>query len=225
MGRRCGRPLSGHGPSGLSWLPYESPAGDDRQISSEDRRSVKLRVRPPPTDTHQCHRVTPTGGTIMLTVAPMEIRKERGFPQGLGKLRFPHSHKRIPSLSFSIPVSTRSREAGTTIGRGLRGARYGARPPGRAESAAGRYGGQPGTAPAVPTRSQGAGRAQPPQHRHHPRSRGERRAAIPDHGAGRRREPRPVAAGRRPGRGQGVRHRDPDGRCAGRRPRERDRAP
>ena len=52
MGRRCGRPLSGHGPSGLSWLPYESPAGDDRQISSEDRRSVKLRVRPPPTDTH-----------------------------------------------------------------------------------------------------------------------------------------------------------------------------
>ena len=68
MGRRCGRPLSGHGPSGLSWLPYESPAGDDRQISSEDRRSVKLRVRPPPTDTHQCHRVTPTGGTIMLTV-------------------------------------------------------------------------------------------------------------------------------------------------------------
>ena len=31
---------------------------DDRQISSEDQRSVKLRVRSPPTGTHQCHRVT-----------------------------------------------------------------------------------------------------------------------------------------------------------------------
>ena len=34
-------------------------AADDRQISSEDQRSVKLRVRSPPTGTHQCHRVTP----------------------------------------------------------------------------------------------------------------------------------------------------------------------
>ena len=46
----------------VSWLPYELPAGDDRQISSEDRRSVKL--RPPPTGTHQCHRATPTGRRI-----------------------------------------------------------------------------------------------------------------------------------------------------------------
>ena len=52
----------------VSWLPYELPAGDDRQISSEDRRSVKLRVRPPPTGTHRCHGATPTGRGIMLTV-------------------------------------------------------------------------------------------------------------------------------------------------------------
>ena len=39
----------------LCWLPYELPAGDDRQISSEDRRSVKLRVRPPLPGTHRCH--------------------------------------------------------------------------------------------------------------------------------------------------------------------------
>ena len=92
MGRRCGRPLSGHGPSGLSWLPYESPAGDDRQISSEDRRSVKLRVRPPPTDTHQCHRVTPTGGTIMLTVnlaRSGQCRPMNKLPPGYHGYRFP----------------------------------------------------------------------------------------------------------------------------------------
>ncbi len=41
---------------------------DDRQISSEDQRSVNLWVRPPPTGTYQCHRVTPTGRGIMLTV-------------------------------------------------------------------------------------------------------------------------------------------------------------
>ena len=42
----------------VSWLPYELPAGDDRQISSEDRRSVKLRVRPPLPGTHRCHSLT-----------------------------------------------------------------------------------------------------------------------------------------------------------------------
>ena len=52
----------------VSWLPHELPAGDDRQISSEDRRSVKLRVRPPLTGTHRCHEATPTGRGIMLTV-------------------------------------------------------------------------------------------------------------------------------------------------------------
>ena len=51
------QPLLGHGHP-VSWLPYELPAGDDRQISSQDRRSVKLRVRPPPAGTHQCHRAT-----------------------------------------------------------------------------------------------------------------------------------------------------------------------
>ena len=49
-------------------LPYELPAGDDRQVSSQDRRSVKLRVRPPPAGTHQCHRATSAGSGMMLTV-------------------------------------------------------------------------------------------------------------------------------------------------------------
>ena len=37
-------------------LPCQSPTDDDRQISSEDRRSVKLRVRPSLTGTHRCHK-------------------------------------------------------------------------------------------------------------------------------------------------------------------------
>ena len=53
----------------VSWPPYEWPVGDDRQISSQDqKRSVKLRVRPPLTGTHRCHEATPTGRGIMLTV-------------------------------------------------------------------------------------------------------------------------------------------------------------
>ena len=43
-------------------------SSDDRQISSQDQRSVKLRVRPPLTGTHRCHEATPTGRGIMLTV-------------------------------------------------------------------------------------------------------------------------------------------------------------
>ena len=43
-GRGYSRPLWGHGHP-VSWLSYEWPAGDDRQVSSQDRRSVKLRVR------------------------------------------------------------------------------------------------------------------------------------------------------------------------------------
>ena len=49
-------------------LPGQSPTDDDRQISSEDRRSVKLRVRPPPAGTHQCHRAISAGSGMMLTV-------------------------------------------------------------------------------------------------------------------------------------------------------------
>ena len=52
----------------VSWPPYEWPVGDDRQISSQDQRSVKLRVRSPLTGTHRCHGATPTGRGIMLTV-------------------------------------------------------------------------------------------------------------------------------------------------------------
>ena len=54
-------------------LPCPSPTDDDRQISSEDRRSVKLRVRPPPAGTHQCHRATSAGSGMMLTVKLSEI--------------------------------------------------------------------------------------------------------------------------------------------------------
>jgi hypothetical protein len=42
----------------VSWLPYEWPVDDDRQISSKDQRSVKLRVRPSLTGTHRCHSST-----------------------------------------------------------------------------------------------------------------------------------------------------------------------
>ena len=42
------RPLSGHGPADQV-AAVGSPMADDRQISSEDQRSVKLRVRSPPT--------------------------------------------------------------------------------------------------------------------------------------------------------------------------------
>ena len=44
------RPLSGHG-SADQVAAVGSPMADDRQISSEDQRSVKLRVRSPPTGT------------------------------------------------------------------------------------------------------------------------------------------------------------------------------
>ena len=49
-------------------LPGQSPTDNDRQISSQDRRSVKLRGRPPPAGTHQCHRATSAGSGMMLTV-------------------------------------------------------------------------------------------------------------------------------------------------------------
>ena len=39
----------------VSWLPDVAPVGDDRQINSEDRRSVRLRVRSPRTGTHRYH--------------------------------------------------------------------------------------------------------------------------------------------------------------------------
>ena len=75
-GRGYSRPLLGHGHP-VSWLPYELPAGDDRQVSSQDRRSVKLRVRPPPAGTHQCHRATSAGSGMMLTV---KLTKTRSNP-------------------------------------------------------------------------------------------------------------------------------------------------
>ena len=54
------RAVGAAGPYGVtahpvSWLPYDWPVGGDRQINDEDRRSVKLRVRPPPTGTSRCH--------------------------------------------------------------------------------------------------------------------------------------------------------------------------
>ena len=52
----------------MSGRPIKRTLRDDRQISSQDQRSVKLRVRPPLTGTHRCHEATPTGRGIMLTV-------------------------------------------------------------------------------------------------------------------------------------------------------------
>ena len=65
----------------VSWLPYELPAGDDRQISSEDRRAVELRVRPPPAGTHQGHRATSAGSGMMLTIKLTNTRSES--PKGI----------------------------------------------------------------------------------------------------------------------------------------------
>ena len=73
----------------VSWLPYEWPVGDDRQISSEDRRSVKLRVRPPLTGTHGCNEATPTGRGIMLTVKLTETRLTGPQDDGLKPRREP----------------------------------------------------------------------------------------------------------------------------------------
>ena len=71
----------------VSWLPYELPAGDDRQVSSQDRRSVKLRVRPPPAGTHQCHRATSAGSGMMLTINTDDHRprfRRRSYAVGHG---------------------------------------------------------------------------------------------------------------------------------------------
>ena len=65
--------------------PGQSPTDDDRQISSEDRRSVKLRVRPPPAGTHRCHRA------ITWTVF------------GAGRKRFLHeSPPRLRTFNFGM---------------------------------------------------------------------------------------------------------------------------
>ena len=97
----------------VSWLPYELPAGDDRQISSEDRRSVKLRVRPPPTGTHQCHRATPTGRRIMLTVKLM--RGGRDDPS-MARYRSSFSRHTSPHPSRRTPASEASGGAPTEVG-------------------------------------------------------------------------------------------------------------
>ena len=65
-------------------LPCQSPTDDDRQISSEDRRSVKLRVRPPPAGTHQCHRATSAGSGMMLTVNLPDAGRVVGQDPNLG---------------------------------------------------------------------------------------------------------------------------------------------
>ena len=79
-GRGYSRPLLGHGHP-VSWLPYEWPAGDDRQVSSQDRRSVKLRVRPPPAGTHQCQGA--------------EDRRDLGHGSGESNESIPHARLSI----------------------------------------------------------------------------------------------------------------------------------
>ena len=69
----------------VSWLPSDAPGGNDRQVNSKDPRSVRLWVRPPPTGTHQCHSMTPTGIGMMLTV-----RLSPGWKSGaLGPVLWP----------------------------------------------------------------------------------------------------------------------------------------
>ena len=111
-GRGYSRPLLGHGHP-VSWLPYELPAGDDRQVSSQDRRSVKLRVRPPPAGTHQCHRATSAGSGMMLTVKLTRIGRDDPT-----MTRFPSPFSRHTSPRPTRGTSAFSAYDGAQLGRG-----------------------------------------------------------------------------------------------------------
>ena len=86
-------------------LPCQSPTDDDRQISSEDRRSVKLRVRPPPAGTHQCHRATSAGSGMMLTVKLTKSSSSDPQDTGLQSVANPPywAPKAAVSLNLTIP--------------------------------------------------------------------------------------------------------------------------
>ena len=108
--------------------------------------------------------------------APVEIRQERGFPQGAWKAPLSTFPQRIPSLSFSIPVSTRSREPGTTIGRGVPGRRHPAWPQGRHQVPDRGARERRDRARAAPSRGAVGGGARPSLHLQHLRDRRDRRA-------------------------------------------------
>lgn len=101
------RPLLGHGPA-EQVAAVGAPMADNRQISSEDQRSVKLRVRSPPTGTHQCHRVTPTGWAMMLTVKLADRASARPG-NGDGSLRSAGARHRPPFSECSPPQQTMMR--------------------------------------------------------------------------------------------------------------------
>ena len=96
-------------------LPCPSPTDDDRQISSEDRRSVKLRVRPPPAGTHQCHRATSAGSGMMLTVKLTKSSSSDPQDTGLQSVANPPywASKAAVSLNLTIPRQERCDKAGS----------------------------------------------------------------------------------------------------------------
>ena len=117
-GRGYSRPLLGHGHP-VSWLPYELPAGDDRQVSSQDRRSVKLRVRPPPAGTHQCHRATSAGSGMMLTVKLAKTRSTQvervgGHVDEAGGARG-HEHPEHLRSPFREPLKAAKSQGGAAL--------------------------------------------------------------------------------------------------------------
>ena len=88
-------------------LPCPSPTDDDRQISSEDRRSVKLRVRPPPAGTHQCHRATSAGSGMMLTVKLRLAAVFDAQPGGFATGSSPVSWGSIDELFVNLTIPAR----------------------------------------------------------------------------------------------------------------------
>ena len=60
--------------------------------------TVNLRVRPSPTGTHQCHRATPIGGRMMLTVNLLRAARscpvKSTLPLVLSKRTSPHPIQR-----------------------------------------------------------------------------------------------------------------------------------
>ena len=89
-------------------LPCPSPTDDDRQISSEDRRSVKLRVRPPPAGTHQCHRATSAGSGMMLTVKLTQSSSIDPQDTGLQPVANPPcwASRTAANLNLTMPART-----------------------------------------------------------------------------------------------------------------------
>ena len=97
----------------VSWLPYEWPVGDDRQISSKDQRSVKLRsaLLPRDIDAPACSRLCCMNRTWPATipdpvVGHRLIAYDAGLPKSL--IRFSTLHAR--TASAPCPAELRARK-------------------------------------------------------------------------------------------------------------------